>query len=241
MQHRWTFLAACLFALAIAMVAFRHDNPPSAGPASGVPLRRDANPDATAKVPANPIHSTAQAAPTRDSHRNDQPGLDGPDRSLTRSAAAGTSHNSLSRSELETRAQAVDRDANHELARLIPLLDLTPDQQQRVFQALARTSPNFVPGMLVDGTALKPSAAAPQQTVLAELSAAQVAAYLQDSNERSAWWSEYIGGVASELQTGTPALGGSTASVATAPAADATPPVTTTPALKQAHAVTGGE
>ena len=100
--------------------------------------------------------------------------------------------------------------------------------------------------MLMDGAPLKTPAGTPQQTLLAELSAAQIAAYLQDSNERSAWWSEYISGVSSQLDNGTPAVGGSSAAastpaVATTPASDTTAPATTIPETKDAHAISGNE
>ena len=146
----------------------------------------------------------------------------------------------LTQAELEHRAQLVDRDANHELARLIHLLDLQPEQQDRVFQALARTSPNFVPGMRVDGDAIQPSTANVQQTLLAELSDTQIAAYLQDSDERSAWWSEYISSVASQLANGMPAVDSGTAAVAGAQVG-APPAADTTPATKDAHVISSVE
>ncbi|MEI7911550.1 MAG: hypothetical protein WCK77_18100 [Verrucomicrobiota bacterium] len=233
MKHRWTILAACLFALAFALVLFNHDASTPADPASGVPQRRDSRPAATAQNTAGHPGSEAPAPGTHPPLGNDLPNVDGPSHSLTRQAA---SHDAPSRAELEIRAQAVEREANHELARLIPLLDLAPDQQQRVFQTLASTSPSFVPGMLVDGAAVKPPTANSQQSILAQLSDAQIAAYLQDSNESSAWWSEYLSRVTSQLQTGTPALDGATA----APTA-ATTPVETAPATKEAHAISGSE
>ena len=239
MKNQWTILAACLFALAIALVVFRHDDPPAASTAAALPKHTAAMPDASAKTAPATNKSRTPAAATRETRGNDQPVFNGHNRPLTRQAA--TNPAAPSRAELEQRAQLVERDANHELARLIPLLELAPDQQQRVFQALARTSPNFVPGMLVDGSSLKPSTATPQQTLLAELSDAQVTAYLADSNERSAWWSEYISGISSQLDSGTPAVGGTTVGVAALQPADATAPVETTPATKNTHAVTGGE
>ena len=75
----------------------------------------------------------------------------------------------------------------------------------------------------------------PPAAFLAQLSAAQIAAYLQDSNESSAWWSEYLGNLTTLLDHATPAVGGSSTAT-TAPASD-----TTTPATKAAHAVTGAE
>jgi len=241
MKNRWTILAACLFALAIAMAVFRHDNPPAAGAATGLPKHPVAKPVAATRTAPAPNRSMPRAATPHAAPANEQADINGRDRSLTRKATDASGHDSAARADLEQRAQLVERDANHELARLIPLLELAPDQQQRVFEALARTSPNFVPGMMVDGSPLKPATATPQQTILAELTDDQIAAYLADSNERSAWWSEYIGGITAQLDSGTPAVGGSPATVAAAVPADATAPVETTPAIKQAHAVSGDE
>ena len=241
MNPRWTFLAACPFALAIAMVAYQHITPAVTGATSELPAGTAATADSSARVAAAHSGPRTQAVATRESRSHDEPALDGHTRSLTRNAAAGSHPDSPSRAELENRAQWVERESNRELARLIPLLDLVPEQQQRVFQALARTSQHFVPGMLVDGATVQPSTATSQQTLLAELSDAQITAYLEDSNERSAWWSEYITGITSQLDSGTPAVGGATTIVATTPPADTTPPAATPPATKDARAITEGE
>ncbi|MEI7956118.1 MAG: hypothetical protein WCJ66_13195, partial [Verrucomicrobiota bacterium] len=189
MQYLWTFLAACLFAVAIAMVIFRHDEPQSPPPAADLTARsatRTAGERSSHHRPLDPAAATTEVGSPN------EPSFDGPNHSPARPNVAQARPELLTHAELEHRAESVERDANHELARLIPLLELAPEQQQRVFETLVRTSPSFVPGMLMDGAPLKPLATPPQQALLAELSAAQIAAYLQDSNERSAWWSEYI-------------------------------------------------
>lgn len=241
MQPRWTILAASLFALAIALVAFQHDRRPTSAPTPGLPVGRNAKPQSATEYALAHSRSRAAAAATQESRSNPEPSTDGNTRSQTRPATDSPAPGSSSRAALEIRAQLVERDADRELARLIPLLDLTPEQQQRVFQALARTSPNFVPGMLVDGSTLQPATGNPQQTLLTELSDDQIAAYLEDSNERSAWWSEYISGIAAQLDSGTPALDGGTATVATVPATESTTPAATTPAIKDAHAISEDE
>ena len=233
MHRHWTTLAACLFALALAMVALRRDPPLVTEPAAAAPARSTARHDATAQPASSRSRAEIPAARSGGAPSREQTAYDGPLQS--RQAPADTTPAALTRVELEQRAEWVERDANHELARLIPLLELTAEQQQRVFQALASTSPNFVPGMLVDGAPLKSPAGNPQQAFLAQLSAAQIAAYLQDSNESSAWWSEYLGNLTTLLDHATPAVGGSSTAT-TAPASD-----TTTPATKAAHAVTGAE
>ena len=320
MKHNWTILAACLFAMAIAMVIFRQDEPQETAPASGVPRHNAAMPETSANIIAQshsrPTPATTPAMPpsahaTMPATRSQgQPSIIQRNQMLTGQAALGshhepqgtasiaslprhraakpdtsanlaqadsqsvpqsvpqsmpatrtqdplaftpgyypqsnqaapsTSNEPLTRAELEVRAASVERDASHELARLIPLLGLAHDQQQRVFQALASTSQNFVPGMLVDGSAINAPAADPQQTILAELSTAQSDAYLQDVNERDAWWSEYIGNITSQLNTATPAVDGGAATTADANATDATAPVVTPSAAKTAHAISGDE
>jgi hypothetical protein len=65
-----------------------------------------------------------------------------------RSAPPSAPH-SLSREELKARAARVEQDANHELRRLVTLLDLSPEQQDQIFQTLASRSPHWVPGMAI--------------------------------------------------------------------------------------------
>ncbi|HWB04484.1 MAG TPA: hypothetical protein VG796_15760 [Verrucomicrobiales bacterium] len=81
---------------------------------------------------------------------------------------------SLSRQELELRAARVEQEANHDLRRLVQLLDLTEEQQDRVFQKLAERSPSWTPALQVasaDGAVLSgkrgESYSAPPQTGIA--------------------------------------------------------------------------
>lgn len=84
---------------------------------------------------AHADHGPAGTAPTADS------------RSGSRRSAPPSAPSSLSREELKARAARVEQDANHELRRLVTLLDLSPDQQDQIFQTLASRSPHWVPGM----------------------------------------------------------------------------------------------
>ena len=151
---------------------------------------------------------------------------------LRSAALTSAIENFPSRVELDRRAALVEEEANQELRRLVPLLGLATDQEERVFKALVRSSPNFSPGMLVGGQELaaastNPTTAAATTTTAAanqvpaalfpELTAAQVDAYLQDANARDAWWQEYLAKVASKLKTEIPVPGFSTTPVATAP------------------------
>ena len=58
-----------------------------------------------------------------------------------------TSGSLLSESQWRERAAKVEMEANHELDRLVGLLDLDPVQQNQVFSALAQQSPHWLPGM----------------------------------------------------------------------------------------------
>lgn len=53
----------------------------------------------------------------------------------------------VSEAELQWRAARVEQEANHELKRLVRLLDLDEDQQDRIFQTLARRSADWHPLM----------------------------------------------------------------------------------------------
>ena len=53
----------------------------------------------------------------------------------------------LTTEELTARAAKVEQEANHDLRRLVKLLDLNEAQQDQVFQTLAQHSPSWTPGM----------------------------------------------------------------------------------------------
>lgn len=53
----------------------------------------------------------------------------------------------LTTEELTARAARVEQEANHDLRRLVELLDLNETQQDRVFQTLVEHSPSWTPGM----------------------------------------------------------------------------------------------
>lgn len=89
-------------------------------------------------------------------------------RSGTRRPAPPSAPPSLSREELQTRAARVEQDANHELRRLVTLLDLSPEQQDQIFQTLASRSPHWVPGM---ATTTTPENTAPGSSQNSQISA----------------------------------------------------------------------
>ncbi len=60
---------------------------------------------------------------------------------------SATASRPISSEELNARAARVEQEANHELRRLVTLLNLDEAQQERVFQTLAEHSPSWTPGM----------------------------------------------------------------------------------------------
>lgn len=54
--------------------------------------------------------------------------------------------------DLAARAALVEAEANRELERLVPLLNLTPHQQDRVFAKLVENSPYWQPGIAAAGS-----------------------------------------------------------------------------------------
>ena len=60
---------------------------------------------------------------------------------------SATSSRPLTTEELTDRAARVEQEANHDLRRLVKLLDLDENQQDRVFQTLAEHSPAWTPGL----------------------------------------------------------------------------------------------
>ena len=65
---------------------------------------------------------------------------------------ATTSGNLLSESQWRDQAAKVEMEANHELSRLVTLLDLDAVQQDKVFSAVAQQSRYWLPGMQAGGS-----------------------------------------------------------------------------------------
>lgn len=81
----------------------------------------------------------------------------------------------LTEQELVARAARVEREATRELQRLVKVLDLTPEQQDRVFEKLVRNSTSWHPGMSVSGAAAAPTPARGGDGTAAGTPPAQVA------------------------------------------------------------------
>ena len=90
-------------------------------------------------LPLRESDSKRQAAPAIPPTGTNAPRPSGPP-----SAAASQA---LTAEELSTRAARVEQEANHDLRRLVELLELDEGQQDKVFQTLARHSPSWTPGM----------------------------------------------------------------------------------------------
>lgn len=119
-------------------------------------------------------------------------------------------------------AEKIGRHANRELAKLRETLELSPNQQQRIFDALARNSPSWQPGMLTGGAygvgvvsdggkTTSPSSSEPaaqladnangseaapalamNEEVMAVLDADQQQALIDEEANRRAWWEEIL-------------------------------------------------
>lgn len=115
----------------------------------------------------------------------------------------------LSESQWRERAQQVEITANHELRKLSSLLDLDPVQQDQIFSALVRQSPNWLPGMTSGTTtssANSPSSlpassssntsststAADSTDLTAYLNPEQQEELINEELNRQAWWAEVL-------------------------------------------------
>ncbi|MEZ5302487.1 MAG: hypothetical protein R3F11_17905 [Verrucomicrobiales bacterium] len=118
------------------------------------------------------------------------------------------------REELTIRAAAVENYANRELERLVPLLGLTEDQQDRVFASLAQHSPAFHPALSIvsgespvselpeDGDVVgsgQPNGdAGLEESIYDSLTPEQKVAYEEEVIDRIAWWEDVVGHLVSE-------------------------------------------
>ncbi|MCX6874135.1 MAG: hypothetical protein NTW21_10055 [Verrucomicrobia bacterium] len=103
----------------------------------------------------------------------------------------------LSEAQWRANAAKVELEANHELDRLVGLLNLDSAQQAKIFASLARQSSHWVPGMQIDGGQATGSGTAGQPVAVASdvsdfLSAEQQQTLLQEESDRLAWWEEVL-------------------------------------------------
>ena len=99
-----------------------------------------------------------------------------------------------SRQELQVMANRAEQRANHELGRLVETLDLDDDQQEFVFEILARSSSDFLPAMSIEselGDVVEPlleSTDSIEEAIEVVLDEEQASQYIEENEERRAWW-----------------------------------------------------
>ena len=179
----------------------------------------------------HPLHATSDAAIPQ------QPPLSLP---VQPADAPGTASAPQAPRTLAARASLVQQQANRELERLVPLLNLSEEQQDRVFARLAQNSVFWTPALTTDvatnptsGTvSSNTSTSVPEQTKSIPdllistpegetpiLDPEQEVAIAQDQLDRQAWWEEVLGNLQQDLKNGTTST---TAAAAAAPPPDAT-------------------
>ena len=131
--------------------------------------------DATATMPVSPSRTAAHAA---SSGTEGTPTTAAPPPAKTAGHPGGPA-TALTREELQARAARIEQESNHELRRLVPLLNLSEAQQEQVFNALAVNSPLWVPGMATaapggDATPVEGAAAVGDNARTADTTAATV-------------------------------------------------------------------
>jgi len=111
--------------------------------------------------------------------------------------AAGKARHS--RGDLERRAAQVEREANRELERLIPVLGLTEAQQQRIFAVLVRHSGAFHPDMRVEtvGETVLPEdethvGATKDEELYTALEPHQQVVMEELYEDQAAWWQDVV-------------------------------------------------
>lgn len=123
--------------------------------------------------------------------------------------------------ELAKRVAAIEKETNHEMKRLVGLLNLNDEQQDKVYERLAASSRHWVPGMAIaaDGGSVvipdspKTSSGTPtdaSEDIMSLLSADQQDTLLQAEMDRAAWWAEIITQL--DAQSDVPDIDGSTGS-----------------------------
>ncbi len=169
MNHKGHLALSWLLAPAALLTVSLLQFYPSASKNAPVPEKPKAAPrHAGIKLPPFPPQALAKTA------ENSQP-------SVAKVSPATTTE----RRELENRAAQVEQEANHDLRRLVKLLDLTEEQQDRVFQKLAERSPAWSPAMRAASTDGTPLTVGGSNQASPELNAAAGGAYTKKPAESS--------------------------------------------------------
>ncbi|MEZ5328647.1 MAG: hypothetical protein R3F19_26680 [Verrucomicrobiales bacterium] len=128
-------------------------------------------------------------------HRNTSADSNSSQASARSSQSMGTLDESFpTRDELEGMARRAEQRANHELRRLAKSLDLDEDQQDVIFEIIARSSGDFLPVMRIDsdlGEVIEPlleSTETVEEAIEAVLDEEMAARYVEQNEERRQWW-----------------------------------------------------
>jgi hypothetical protein len=185
--------------------------------------------EAAAPVAAVPAVKGFVTVTRRQSRWDRVTGSSMPDTNDTLSSEESESTPLPSREELEFRALKVEQEANHELQNLLGVLELTDDQQDRVFAAIARRSTYYHPALQMQNTGggtlevppspvvrSNPSATAPSQSlaansptspatalandpVAAEIPHELIPRYREYKDEREEFWAGVVEKIESQI------------------------------------------
>jgi hypothetical protein len=230
----WLALATAVAGCAVACGFYllgQDEDPQSAGP-QAQPERRSAGEPGASRTPRRVAGAEfrRQQGPTvgRANGSSEVPGEFQPRKVFGVPPRGG--QGLLAESQWLARAAKVEQEANHELRRLVEMLDLDSAQQDRLFGMLARRSSAWMPGMqtsqeptagaaVVDGGGMSEA-----DEVMAYLNPDQQQTLIQAEMDRQAWWEEVLPQLLPpQLQEGTTGDAGGTTPTVTDPAPDTKP------------------
>ncbi len=140
------------------------------------------------------------------------------------------------KTELAVRAKQVENHANNRLEALAIRLNLTEEQQNRIFPILASAAPSFHPALQVEGsstpttssdnsTTLQPGAPITEveNAIYAEVDDTQQASIEDSAIDRDAWWEDIVAMLEDDLEAATSnPTAGTTVESTTTPSSEAT-------------------
>ncbi len=230
MQKQVVILSLALAAVSTGTAVWLALRGPAAPPASSEPaalthkpaqLRQQAPPVATASSAADGVNkqSVTAAGLVWQNGTIDLSGLIREDFQTGPGINRPGHISELPPAELAKRVAKIESETNHEMRRLVGLLNLTEEQQGQVYEKLAASSRHWVPGMAIapgpdgSGDVVIPDASIAANTatdasedIMSLLNADQQDTYLQAELDRTAWWAEIITQL--DAQTDIPAIDG---------------------------------
>lgn len=187
-------LASAVIGCAVALGFHTASRPPAAGEGSAMARTRAGGGPPAALPGSRPDRITKAGQRADKVHAPSTPASPLPAR-LQRVGGSPAGQGTVgTESEWFAKAAKVELEANRELCRLQDVLDLSPDQQQRIFGLLARQSEHWAPGMTAGkGAATVADAGLPTDgQLLAELDPTQQEALANEELDRQAWWEEIL-------------------------------------------------